>query len=88
MGKAAKQVIEALNDIYKEENNEITLDEPENSSDEDDTELFEEQVEEISMLIKIALIEYSKDNAVHLCEYLNLENVENYIFHILQKYRL
>lgn len=88
MGKASKQVIEALNDIYKEENNEMILDEPEDNSDEAEAEFLEEKIEEVSMLIKSALIAYSRDKGVHLCEFLNLENVENYIFHLLQKYPL
>ena len=87
MGKASKQVLEAVNDIYKEE---LTDPHSEDENVEDDIDHLEklyDNIEEVTMNIKSFLIEYCKDNGVHMCEFLDLENVENYIMLISTMYK-
>ena len=78
MGKASKKLIESINECYREEdidnneNEEEDYLEDEILDDEENTNLFMEE-------LKSHILDYCKNNGVNICEFLLTEDLENFI---------
>ena len=86
MGKSKKKLLIARKDISDELKKQYTR--------EDDYLEEEEEIDEIDEIdtkidlgfeLRAALIDYSFDNAISMCEYLDQENVVNFLDWILKK---
>jgi hypothetical protein len=82
MGKALKNLKKSIKECYEEE---VVYEEPEEVIEDDGQELYEEKIENAAFNIKCALINYSIESGLPLCEYLDIENVKNYVKWLLEK---
>ena len=78
MGKAKQQLLAARESCY-ETNQEIELD----NDEENDKEYIEEEKElyllDTAFILRNHLMEYADICAIPLCEYLDFNNIENYV---------
>tara|TARA_A100001015_G_scaffold246953_1_gene283574 strand:+ start:1310 stop:1558 length:249 start_codon:yes stop_codon:yes gene_type:complete len=82
MGKASKQLIESINECYKEEeidnyneDNEEGYLEDEILDNEEDIKLFMEE-------LKSHILDYCKNNGVNICEFLHTEDLELFLYNL------
>lgn len=74
MGKAKRQLMDALNSCYYEDNN--------TNQEKVDNYVYENNENHLidtTILLRKRLIKYAEDEALPLCEFLDFTNVENYI---------
>ena len=83
MGKALKNLKKSIKECYEEE---FVHEEPEEVIEDNSAEeVYEEKIENASFKIKCSLINYSMESGLPLCEYLDIENVKNYVRWLLEK---
>ena len=83
MGKALRNLKKSVKECYEEE---YVYEEPEEEYvHDDDNDEYDEKLINASFKIKCALIDYSHDSGLPLCEYLDIENVKNYLVWLLEK---
>ena len=82
MGKALKNLKKSIKECYEEE---FVYEEPEEVIEDDGEDIYEEKIDNASFKIKCALISYSMESGLPLCEYLDIENVKNYVKWLLEK---
>lgn len=80
MGKADRELTEARKSIY-EQSEELIIQEYDNTEQKIDNE--NNIREDTVLLLKKRLIEYSNNSGLSLCEYLDINNIDNYIQWIL-----
>jgi hypothetical protein len=84
MGKAITNLKKSIKECYEEEYE--YEQEIEEETFVDLEEEYDEKLNNLSFKIKCALINYSQDSGYPLCEYLDIENVKNYIKWLLESH--
>ena len=85
MGKASKELTENRNEAFIELNQDYH-DYDDNSVEEDDYYLekdFYEKVETCALQIHGEIMEYVDSEGLHMCEFLDLVNTQNYVNWVL-----
>ena len=85
MGKASKELTENRNEAFIELNQDY-YDYDDNSVEEDDYHLekdFYEKVETCALQIHGEIMEYVDSEGLHMCEFLDLVNTQNYVNWVL-----
>ena len=85
MGKASKELTENRNEAFIELNQDYH-DYDDNSVEEDDYSLekdFYEKLETCALQIHGKIMEYVDNEGLHMCEFLNLVNTQNYVNWVL-----
>ena len=85
MGKSSKKLSEAINECYKEEENVQNSDVDDEVSVEEEAEDENEELNIISLKIVTFFHNYVHDNSVHMCEYIDSQDIETYICTVFQK---
>ena len=83
MGKSSRELNKAIKECYDDEfqyNDDYNL-----GTEEDNIKEEEEKIETVTMDIKNELTNYIQDNTLPLCEYLDYDNINQYIRYILKK---
>lgn len=85
MGKSSRILKANLDDEYNRMTKEVYGEDKDDdiSLERSPEEIFNEKLYNTSLKIYNELLEYSKKTGVPMCEYLNLEEVENYVKWIL-----
>ena len=84
MGKSSRELNKAIKECYPDEFQE-SYDDYYEMTEEDIKKEECEKIQTIVMNIKSELTKYTQDNALPLCEYLDYNNINQYINFILSK---
>jgi len=86
MGKALTNLKKSIKECYNEEEYEYDNDSEEEYEYQCDlAEEYVQKIENVSNQIKYALIKYSEESGFPLCEYLDIDNVKNFVIWLLEK---
>tara|TARA_Y100000389_G_scaffold190247_1_gene214902 strand:+ start:699 stop:953 length:255 start_codon:yes stop_codon:yes gene_type:complete len=84
MGKSRRELNKALKECYADEVQDNN-DDYDIGTEEDNIKEEEEKIQTVTMNIKTELTNYIQDNGLPLCEYLDYDNINQYIRYILKK---
>ena len=84
MGKSKKKLLIARKDISDELKKQYTREDDYLEEEEEEEEEIDTKID-LGFELRTALIDYSFDNAISMCEYLDQENVVNFLDWILKK---
>jgi hypothetical protein len=87
MGKSSRELNKAVKECYADEvqDNKDNNDDYDIGTEEDNIKEEEEKIQTVTMNIKTELTNYIQDNGLPLCEYLDYDNINQYIRYILKK---
>ena len=85
MGKASKELTENRNEAFIELNQDYR--EPSNTEEIDEVYTdndYKEQVENCTLKIHQLIMNYVADEGLHMCEFLDMNNLESYVYWLLK----
>lgn len=80
LNKARKEYFKELEKKINNSDNEEVYEEPEIEE-----ESYETKLDRVSYYVRRLIFDYVKEEALPMCEYLNMENVSNYINWVIKK---